>query len=49
MCIRDRLAICEYEGRPKVLDRNAIDRVANIYFTKNDDAGVWETQAMVAA
>ena len=43
------LAICEYEGRPKVLDRNAIDRVANIYFTKNDDAGVWETQAMVAA
>ena len=43
------LAICEYEGRPKVLDRNAIDRVANIYFTKNDNADVWETQAQVAA
>lgn len=43
------VAICEYEGRPKVLDRNAIDRVANIYFTKNDDAGTWETQAAVAA
>lgn len=42
-------AICEYEGRPKVMDRNAIDRVSNIYFTKNDDAGVWETQAQVAA
>ena len=35
--------------RPKVFDRDAIDRVANIYFTKNDDAGVWETQASVAA
>ena len=43
------LAICEYEGRPKVLDRNAIDRVANIYFTKNDNADTWETQAQVAA
>ncbi len=43
------VAICEYEGRPKVLDRNAIDRVANIYFTKNDNAGVWDTQASVAA
>lgn len=43
------LAICEYEGRPKVLDRNAIDRVANIYFTKNDSAGTWETQASIAA
>ena len=43
------LAICEYEGRPKVMDRNAIDRVANIYFTKNDDAEGWETQAQVAA
>ena len=43
------LAICEYEGRPRVLDRSAIDRVANIYFTKNDDAGTWETQADVAA
>jgi hypothetical protein len=42
-------AICDYEGRPKVLDRNAIDRVANIYFTKNDNVGVWETQAAVAA
>ena len=42
-------AICDYEGRPKVMDRGAIDRVANIYFTKNDDAGVWETQAAVAA
>ena len=42
-------AICEYEGRPKVMDRAAIDRVANIYFTKNDDAGVWDTQASVAA
>ena len=42
-------AICEYEGRPKVMDRTAIDRVSNIYFTKNDDAGVWDTQAMVAA
>lgn len=43
------VAICDYEGRPKVLDRNAIDRVANIYFTKNDDAGVWDTQADIAA
>ncbi len=43
------VAICEYEARPKVLDRNAIDRVANIYFTKNDDAGVWDTQATIAA
>jgi len=43
------VAICDYEGRPKVLDRNAIDRVANIYFTKNDDAGTWDTQADVAA
>jgi len=43
------LAICEYEGRPKVLDRNAIDRVANIYFTRNDNADTWETQAQVAA
>ena len=43
------VAICDYEARPKVLDRNAIDRVANIYFTKNDDAGVWDTQATVAA
>ena len=43
------VAICEYEARPKVLDRNAIDRVANIYFTKNDDAGIWDTQATVAA
>ncbi len=43
------IAICDYEGRPKVLDRNAIDRVANIYFTRNDSADVWETQAQVAA
>ena len=43
------LAICEYEGRPKVMDRDAIDRVANIYFTRNDNAEVWETQADVAA
>ncbi len=43
------IAICDYEGRPKVLDRNAIDRVANIYFTRNDNADVWETQAQVAA
>ena len=43
------VAICDYEARPKVLDRNAIDRVANIYFTKNDDAGSWDTQANVAA
>jgi hypothetical protein len=42
-------AICEYEGRAKVMDRAAIDRVANIYFTKNDDAGVWDTQAQTAA
>ena len=42
-------AICDYEGRAKVLDRNAIDRVANIYFTNNDNAGVWETQADIAA
>jgi len=43
------IAICDYEGRPKVLDRNGIDRVANIYFTRNDNAEVWETQADVAA
>ena len=43
------LAICDYEGRPKVMDRDAIDRVANIYFTRNDNAEVWETQADVAA
>ena len=43
------VAICDYEVRPRVLDRNAIDRVANIYFTRNDDAGSWETQANIAA
>ena len=42
-------AICEYEGRAKVMDRAAIDRVANIYFTKNDNAGDWDTQASIAA
>ncbi len=42
-------SICEYEGRPKVLDKDAIDRVAKIYFTRDDSAGHWQTQAQVAA
>lgn len=42
-------SICEYEGRAKVLDVDAINRVAQIYFTRNDTAGHWETQAQVAA
>ena len=42
-------SICEYEGRAKVLDEDAINRVATIYFTRNDTAGHWETQAQVAA
>ena len=42
-------SICDYEGRPKVLDEEAINRVAKIYFTRNDTAGHWETQAQVAA
>ena len=43
------IAICDYEGRPRVLDKDAIDRVAKIYFTKTDGAESWETQAQVAA
>lgn len=42
-------SICEYEGRPKVLDVESINRVAKIYFTRDDSAGHWDTQAQVAA
>ena len=42
-------SICEYEGRAKVLDEDAINRVAKIYFTRNDSAGHWETKADIAA
>lgn len=42
-------SICDYEGRAKVLDKDAIDRVARIYFTRDDAAGHWQTQAQVAA
>ncbi len=42
-------SICDYEGRAKVLDTDAIDRVAQIYFTRDDAAGHWDTQAAVAA
>ncbi len=47
--VRTLVSICEYENRPKVLDRGAIDRVANIYFTRNDDAEGWDTAAQSIA
>ena len=42
-------SICDYEGREKTLDVEAINRVAKIYFTRDDAAGHWETKAQVAA
>lgn len=42
-------SISDYEGRAKTLDIEAINRVSEIYFTRNDAAGHWETKAQVAA
>ena len=42
-------SICDYEGRARVLDQDAINRVAKIYFTRDDAAGHWETKAQIAA
>ena len=44
-----RLAPGGSRGRIAESGLRAIDRVANIYFTRNDNADVWETQAQVAA
>ncbi|MGI9600672.1 MAG: hypothetical protein ACR2QE_02225, partial [Acidimicrobiales bacterium] len=33
------LGICEYEGLPRVLDEEMIDRVAGVYFTRETDMG----------
>ncbi len=42
-------SICDYEGRAKVLDKDAINRVAQIYFTRTDSDAHWDTKANVAA
>ncbi len=47
--VKTLVSICEYEDRPMILDRGAIDRVANIYFTQDLSDEGWETAAQSIA
>jgi hypothetical protein len=49
------VSICDYEGRPRYLDRETVWKAAELYFTtgtpgdwNNDSKGVFTTDAVVA-